>query len=513
MPEPQSSRSTNLHFLESLDSTRMTWARLTETGGESTDDWRAYEIDLLFEVLVSLAFGRTIVVPQPYAFDSLGFMRVASRVLSARDEVKTGDFVDRPFRLCLFGGNTFETMISRMLGRIADLESPFRSSLFPELHELAPDKLRELADDPDLIRAHIPEGAKGIDFERFLALDRMRAEFRVTRSIIGRANGDAPLNGILVAFVNQEPQADLADSMELETQKRLRSSIRAMLDRQPNLDVRTHLHTEFWPGSQRIRTEDVAGGATELRLAREFIDTAYNCLLSRSAATPTGLFTTPGLRDSSNRNVAGLSIAQDLAIAQFSARFPDTLPSRRLGGSAGPIAAASGSVILVADGMTRTHLAGDLTEAASVLTHAIKSVLRQRGDRKSDFWQSIENLDSAVDKIDWTGPPSEEQRSSNDARRAFDNHVSLLSGLLGSRFETEQNEGRELSIGLSAGGVTTYFTGVAGASPLWPAVLGIIAGAAPFGFRKVNRGWQEHSTRKRWRQFLGTSVSFSERQD
>lgn len=508
---PQHVRPTNLHFLESLDSTRMTWARLVRSPDDAINEWRAHEVNLLFEVLVSLAFGRTIAVPAPYAFDSLGFMRVASKVLRARDEVASGDVGDRPFRLCLFGGSTFEAMISRMLARIADQETPFRSSLFPELHQLSPDTLMAVAHDPDLIRAHVSAGSSGVDFDRFVALDQVREEFRLTPSITGRPNGDAPLNGILAAFANRAPRTGQTDSISLETHGRLQSSIRAMLTRQPHLDVRTVLHSEFWPGSQRIRTDDVVGGPTELRLVREFTDTAYNCLLSRSAATPTGLFTTPGISDSNDRDIAGLSTAQDLAIVEFSARFPDTLPSSWIGGSAGTLAGASGSVILVTDRMSKAHLAADLAEATSVLTAAITSVLTQRDDRTSDFWQSVEDLDSTVDRIDNATPTKEEPRGSLEARRAFDNHVSLLSDLFGSRLETTQNEGRELSIGLITGGATTYFSGVAGASPLWPATLGMIAGAAPFTFNKFTQGWQAHSTRKRWSQFLGTSVAFSQR--
>src|SRR3954447_12599307 len=97
-----------VQYLESLDSVR------TGPGsGVSAEDARLAELQTFLEVLMALALGREIVVPQSYAFDSGAFLHVAHRVLTARPESST----DRPFRPHLFGPGirVFDDAVRAML--------------------------------------------------------------------------------------------------------------------------------------------------------------------------------------------------------------------------------------------------------------------------------------------------------------------------------------------------------------------------------------------------------------
>ncbi|WP_245239154.1 hypothetical protein [Streptomyces sp. MZ04] len=80
---------------------------------------------------MTLALGRNVVVPQSYAFDSTGFLNVARTVLQVRNSSATNE---HPFRIHLFGVDSFEGAISSMLSRAFDKNRPFVSSLLPELH-------------------------------------------------------------------------------------------------------------------------------------------------------------------------------------------------------------------------------------------------------------------------------------------------------------------------------------------------------------------------------------------
>src|SRR6266516_6581485 len=95
--------SAQLQYLESLDSIRAPWIDREE---------RTFsDLQILLEVVLSLALGRQVVVPQPYALDSLGFLRAAGIVLRARNAARNRNEhlpKDMPFRLHLYGANTFE---------------------------------------------------------------------------------------------------------------------------------------------------------------------------------------------------------------------------------------------------------------------------------------------------------------------------------------------------------------------------------------------------------------------
>ena len=122
-----------LVYLESLDSVRSIPVGAATSGAADLQ-----QLQVFSEVLMVLALGRSVVVPQSYAFDSLAFLRVAHTVLGARPRRERPD---RPFRLHLYNAHSFDAAISAMLRRVHHPERPFVSSLLPELSDLAPEEV------------------------------------------------------------------------------------------------------------------------------------------------------------------------------------------------------------------------------------------------------------------------------------------------------------------------------------------------------------------------------------
>src|SRR6266568_2216738 len=121
-------------YLQSLDSVSAPW--VGQGGPVHVGDRALTRRDQIFlDVLMTLVFGRDVVVPQSYAFDSGGFLEVAAMVLKARDSARAN--ADRPFRLHLFKFDTFDQAVEDMLSRVGSLERPFYSSLLPKLNQAA----------------------------------------------------------------------------------------------------------------------------------------------------------------------------------------------------------------------------------------------------------------------------------------------------------------------------------------------------------------------------------------
>src|SRR5712692_4395824 len=104
------------HYLESLDSVSSPWIGPGDLGG-SADLSSARHLQIFAEVLMALALGRTVTVPQCFALDSWGFLHVASRMRAVRPVAGERD---HPFALHLFGAETFDHAIQQMLGKVRD---------------------------------------------------------------------------------------------------------------------------------------------------------------------------------------------------------------------------------------------------------------------------------------------------------------------------------------------------------------------------------------------------------
>lgn len=96
-------------FLESLDPVRFA---LAEEQAERL-------IHVRLEILLALLFGRQIVLSEPVAVDSLGFLRIAQDVIAARNEASLITSV-KPFVLAIrsyrLGHQTFQDMAATLIG-------------------------------------------------------------------------------------------------------------------------------------------------------------------------------------------------------------------------------------------------------------------------------------------------------------------------------------------------------------------------------------------------------------
>jgi hypothetical protein len=111
-------------YLESLDPVRFAPSIPPEEREERL-------VHLRLEILLSLLLGQRVLIPEPYSFDSLGFIAIASEVIQARDRAISGNlqatlFLQRtpvfiPFELRLVSTEPGpQAFVSMVLRRIAD---------------------------------------------------------------------------------------------------------------------------------------------------------------------------------------------------------------------------------------------------------------------------------------------------------------------------------------------------------------------------------------------------------
>jgi hypothetical protein len=147
-------------------------------------DYRGTELQVFLEVLLTLAMGYDVVVPQSYALDSWAFVRIAGRVREAREAAGSKD---RPFRLHLFGDDidTYRDARAAMLNRVHDPNAPFVSSLLPGLAEVDPGRIARLRDNPDKFWSWAD--TQGDDLGPLL--QSVDAEFRAVGPVAARPTG------------------------------------------------------------------------------------------------------------------------------------------------------------------------------------------------------------------------------------------------------------------------------------------------------------------------------------
>lgn len=479
----------------------MSWDALEIGGDEVYEQWQALEVQLLFEVLLVLAFGRTIVIPQPYAFDSLPLLSVARETLSIRNNVSRGRRHDRPIRLSVFYQDGFDAALGRLIKRISDTREPFRSSLFPELHKLKPSEIAAVASDLDLLRKYVPlEDEWGV--HRLDALHMMRQEFGQldAPTFEGKTNGPLPLNRILRELQNGRPH-DGANKAERETYGLLREGAAAWLGRAPEADHRSWLHTEVWPGKERLTPAQAVGGDEIFAPLREFTDTAYNCLLARSAGVGIGTFTTPPVESESHAQAGRLEAAQRMAIRLFSETFTgtvrDEVVTERAAGDRFALILRPDS--LLAD---RRHTLGDLREQ---LVDALHEVMKERAKGKSSaFWTSAQKVNSELAAA----------ATGTSVRNAIDAHVDdHVRRLLVGKVEMTEHAGRNVALSISSATGVTVISGALALPLAGQAAVGIGGGIAAEALvlrnviRSQTAAWRG---RKRWRRVLAEAVSFAE---
>ncbi|MFG2694707.1 hypothetical protein [Kitasatospora sp. NPDC048407] len=453
---------TRYQYLESLDSTRTTWPGPDRTAEGHEDE---LHLQIFTEVLMTLALGREVVVPQSYAFDSFGFQQVAATVLRARDSGAAGE---HPFRLHLFGVRSYEEAVAGILAQAGDPASPFLSSLLPELNDpteygLDPGDVREQAADFDRLL-----NAEWLDPERADGLAVVRDEFRHLPRVAARPPARLYALGELVLAAVDETSpmgravADLPEPYR-EVHATVATAIRRLgADRPHAFHHRSRLRlARPWPGDAAGRTpEEIVGGPETLGLLVEFVDTLYNLIVVDSiGVADTTLSTGQGHDD--NR-LAARATAQELALAQYRHRAGRSLPETDET-SDGPLFEVKvGAAAGLTDERVRARMAALRTDAAD----AIAALLQARAERgrtaKSPFWQGIERLRAAEDPL--------------SARKALDAHLSRVAAILGDRTGLVPIGGMAVELILTAAGTV----GPALATEVWklPGLVGYPAMAA-----------------------------------
>ncbi|MFJ8442426.1 hypothetical protein [Kitasatospora griseola] len=444
-------------YLESLDSTR--------TAGPGDDLGEELQLQIFTEVLMTLALGREVVVPQSFAFDSFGFHRVAATVLRARDSSAPGE---HPFRLHLFGARSYEEAVAGMLARTVDPTGPFLSMLLPELgdpaaHGLDPGEVREQAADFDRLLS-----AEWLDPERADGLAVVRDEFRHLPRVAARPPARLyDLGELVVAAVDPTSPmgravADLPEPYR-EVHATLATAIRRLgTDRPQAFHHRSQLRlARPWPGDAAGRTpEEVVGGSETLGLVVEFVDTLYNLIVVDSiGVADTTLSTGQGLDDG---RLAARATAQELALAQYRHRAGRPLPEADRAESEPLFEVKLDAAAGLADDRVRARMTALRTDAGD----AIAALLQARAERgrtaKSPFWQGVERLRTAEDPL--------------AARKALDAHLARVAAVLGDRTGLASIGGFAIELVLTAAGAV----GPALATEVWrlPGLVGYPAMAA-----------------------------------
>lgn len=434
------------HFLESLDSVRAPGAGRRHVGQPD-----AAELQAGLEVLLTLAMGNHLVVPQPYAFDSWVFLRVAERVLAAR--ARAGAVTDRPMRLHLHRADGFDDAISAMLRRVHDPRQPFHSSLFPRLVDDDPARVARWADDPASFVRSIEDddlaGMIGLIREEFRAIPahrthvtgevpgvgpRLQALLPGLRTAAGNEGGGVP--GRLVDAV-----AELGGSSS------------------PGFAVRSLLRSDVpWPGDHRGRAAHEILDRASHEVLVEVVDTTYNRVLVESMGDVTATFTTAVGR--ATTTVDTLHRAQSLALPPSAA------------------AGVPGFQVLVRPvGTTEPAVVSGLADRLDVL---LLEVFAARRDRRSPLWQSLRRLQDASDAGDLAR-----------AADALERHVDVLGEMFRDKGTVHLTDRATLmsllgTAATSAGSLATLLAGASGLVQLLvPTAIGLASvGAVPLRRRR-----------------------------
>jgi hypothetical protein len=390
-----SAGSKKLHYLESLDSVRAPWPGDGARG--------PHDVLVLLEVLVVLALGRDLVVPQAYALDSYSFLTVASRILRARDRIRADD---HPFRLHLYGVDSYGEAVGAMLGRVGKLERPFFSSLFPELqdpagHGLDPAVVARQASTLDRLLSSDwigDERAEGVELIYREFSRRPRAAAHPTRTVV-------TVEDVLRDVVDERTAVVLEarshrGRAHREVWQVLRKAI-TELDpyRRGTFDQRSRLRqTTAWFGDRDGRAAgDVVGGHEQLELVIEFVDTLYNRQITDSIgdiAQATFTTTTAQLDD---HKLFRLAIAQDLALGCYSYRSaPGPQTMLRVSG-AGPEFQIRTDAVETNDAVHNSiqGLLDSLDDGLGALLEA-RSHRGVDGRARSRFWRGLDAWEGAA---------------------------------------------------------------------------------------------------------------------
>jgi hypothetical protein len=485
------------HYLESLDSVRSGWADLAVGSPEALKSWAAHEVEILFEVLVALAYGRDVIVPATYAFDSLGFLAVAPQVLASRDRAaestRTGA-VDSPFRPNLLPNERFDEVVARYV-RAAD-GFTFVSSAFPELHELTLAEREEVAGSSAQLKQHTSRevgASTSGPFDRAGALDQVTRELCAARPALRKDT--LRMNDLLRSFA-----ADSADIRELavalgdtsaQTYDFLLAAVRQLIEADHGLNSRSPVHSDLaWAKTGGLAIEKIADDELLLAALREFMDSLYNAVVFSSTPAESGLFSTkPSLSspDSISRllaqNLAVITGLGATALGSTIAEDETTPPGFRL--------SAPDSI---------TALSAGVAEAKQGILGALDAVFEDRLEPRGDFWPRVDVLNR---KLRLGGMP---------ARDALSEYNEALARRISSHLHAKTEPGRILTFTtIGFGAVQAVLSGYQVVPAVFAGTAALVGMAGPHVVLQGSRGKRARADRRWWSESLSTAVNVGHR--
>jgi hypothetical protein len=358
----------SVQYLEALDSVRQPWH-----DGRRTTAQRLDQIHADMTAVASLAVGRAIVLPEPFALDSWVGMELVNKVAAARASNSTHSLIE----FHTIRKRSLEEALDVNLRRAADHADPYVSSMFPD------EPLRYLS-----------PGEPSLNSDRRAQLLRaVLGEYRqVGRPWPAKPILSAPsLADLLVAFAAGEQEPDGTGDLA-HTERSLRRTIRKLatahsgeIDTLP-LNARSWLRTNLpWPNDQDGRSASEIVRATELAELIEFLDTAYNLKVASSMGQVPFTASTDLVKDKAVGRAR--EIAQRVAIEKFG-------HSRILGaiGTQGAAFEVTVSGAVVDKSLTERQL----TAAEHAVNQALEGVVKLWDE--DDFWESVRAIRAADDR-------------------------------------------------------------------------------------------------------------------
>jgi hypothetical protein len=471
-----------VQYLESLDSVRA--GRRTDASGE---DSTLVELQVFLEVLLTIALGRDVVVPQSYAFDSWTFLKVAEQVLEARDRGAPASG-ETPFRLHLYKADDFDDSVRKMLGRVHG-SGTFFSSLLPELSDVDEAGILAFQSDLNAFVRWAPEDVRH-------ALGRVRREFAEIDPVAARPREHAPtLKATVENLLNPAGGADaVVDELGSDdlrrVHRRLVSAVSALYEAAPgSFDQRSLLRSaKPWtvgtagPSARALLDDDDA-----LELTVEFVDTVYNRVLVDSIGRVPAAYTTSILVG------GGLPLARQVAqrIALSDAASP-----AQVSGDGSPVFEIRTDAAALGEGKKLRRLITPLFEQGykSLVPLFEARVEGGRRAKQNDFWTGVDAIQKAAARRDEDGV-----RSAQSAHLRYVH--SVLSG--GSRPGAMKEAGAVMLTTGSTGGLAEVVL----SNGLFDVVVtgvGAAAGGAVLAAGQAGRrSWQ----RRRFAGALGNFVS------
>jgi hypothetical protein len=488
-----------------MDPIRATW--------DSPDEVVAETYSHVFvETLMSLAFGRNIVVQQSAALDSYAFQQVLLDFKRAHDDVvrsqpRTGSRRPAPLMLHLFNADSFAESVAKSLSNMVPATAsngtpfgrslPFESSMYSDLRGKM--RLHSIADE---IRSGSING-----FMHLVGSERA-ALFEGVWEWFGTARRDSPdrLEKVIQASPARhigvpamlapilDPSSDFSRRLE-GADYNSSSAVRSLVSALRLLDQSSETRDAFanrsrlygpWPWDEKGKSAEDTIGLESLTLVREVINTMYNRVIVDSIGIASASFST-GMSDPDN--VGNEFAAQQLALESYEfavrARPHGTLHA------SGQTASGSDVRISGAPGEPRASVM-KLFEGNRA-TEAFRAVLEIREDQR---WRSgIQRIDQARRRND--------QAAIDDA---VDAHVDVVARALSGKcaFDKTPGGGIRLAVqGMGAAAASEAVQVLSGTFNLWlPVAAAALTAAAP----RIQEGFSQRATYKKTRAALGEMV-------